>query len=167
MIFYQDRIKKRQNNHAGSEFGFYWNLWHWFQTIVSQIGSWYPDLFHLVEMRKHVTSCRHVGVSTGVKMNNRNTSIIIEWESSRRHWKHFLNRMCFYIIQYMNPQDVWPLKCILFLSVCEQLVSGLDNLSCSPVSDLSAGSGGLRDDIHWDEVCRRRTSFLYPINITS
>lgn len=32
--------------------------------------------------------------------------------------------------------------------VCEQLVSGLDNLSGSPVSDLSTGSGGLRDDIH-------------------
>ncbi len=51
--------------------------------------------------------------------------------------------------------------------VCEQLVSGLDNLSGSPVSDPSAGSGGLKDDIPRDEVCRRRTSFLYPINITS
>lgn len=40
-------------------------------------------------------------------------------ESIRKHfWVEINIWYVFYMTQYMNPQDVWPLKCILFLSVC-------------------------------------------------
>lgn len=71
--------KEDQMKDAASKIRFYWNLWDWFKSNVSLYWksiSWLFDLLLLVEMRKHVT-CPRVGVRAGVKMNTRNSSIII------------------------------------------------------------------------------------------